>query len=485
MKHLWLGIATASILASSSILMFAAADPGIALIGTAFISGSASDLSGLTGSICALDIDKNVTSTCIPKATLGGFGSGLASTGHDNVYVFVPDRGPFDGRTDVPYLDRFHFVQMTVDTSVAFPPAATQSNIQMTLLDTRFFQGTGNQNFVGDAYAFSTTNPLATLRFDPEGVVVGRDGTFFVSDEYGPYIREFNRQGHLIRRILVPDKFLLTDPAPSGNQSGDLDNTTDAQSLELYNNTTGRQANRGMEGLAITPDGKMLVGIMQNALLQDHGVAITGPATTPGSATRKGLNNRILTIDLETGTTHEYVYSVDAINQGRGVNEILAINNHEFLVLERDNRSFLKAADSDPKLKQIYKIDLNKANLTDVSGIASLPQNVTGANSLATEGIIAVDKVPVINMLNAAYKVNTSQTIKDVIAEKMEGMAWGPDLLDGHHVLFVASDNDLNTGLPTQIYAFAIDGTAAGINYQPQELPGPLYPPGQFKTSSK
>ena len=30
---------------------------------------------------------------------------------------------------------------------------------------------------------------------------------------------------------------------------------------------------------------------------------------------------------------------MDAVNQGRGVNEILAINDHEFLVLERDNRT--------------------------------------------------------------------------------------------------------------------------------------------------
>jgi len=32
----------------------------------------------------------------------------------------------------------------------------------------------------------------------------------------------------------------------------------------------------------------------------------------------------------------------------------------------------------------------------------------------------------------------------------------------------------------TQIYAFAID-TAAGVGYQPQQLPGPMFPPGQVK----
>src|ERR1044071_9012470 len=48
--------------------------------------------------------------------------------------------------------------------------------------------------------------------------------------------------------------------------------------------------------------------------------------------------------------------------------------------------------------------------------------------------------------------LNATQTIKDVIAEKIEGMAWGPDLPDGRHVLYVASDNDLYTARPTQIF---------------------------------
>jgi hypothetical protein len=87
-----------------------------------------------------------------------------------------------------------------------------------------------------------------STRFDPEGVRVDRDGNFYISDEYGPYIRKFNRQGHLLARIAVPEKFLL-DPV-SGHRSGDINNPVDAASLELTpaNNITGRQANRGMEG---------------------------------------------------------------------------------------------------------------------------------------------------------------------------------------------------------------------------------------------
>jgi hypothetical protein len=476
MRQVWLTVVTGSMFLASSVFISAAdpPDPGVTLIGVGSVSGSASDLSGLKGStICALDINRNVTSNCIDAAMFGAFGSSVAYTGHDDVFLAAPDRGPFDGRTNVPYLTRFHFLRITVNPGALFP------NIDVELLETRFFKGKGNSDFVGDAYAFSTDDPLDTLRFDPEGVRVSRDGHFYISDEYGPYIRKFNREGRLVERIDVPEKFLL-NPV-SGRQSGDINNPTDAASLELSPafNVTGRQANRGMEGLAITPDGGTLVGIMQNALIQDNGLAILNdPNLVPG---RRGLNNRILTVDLTHGETHEYVYTVDAINQGRGVNEMLAINDHEFLVLERDNRTMLANPPTTPALKRIYKIDLSKNGLNDVSDVSdvvSLPE--TGAQ-FAGMGRVAVRKTLFIDLLKDVYKVNATQTIKDVIAEKPEALVWGPRLPDGRLVLYVLTDNDLNPALPTQIYAFAVNAAQAGISFQAQQLPAPLFPPGRAR----
>src|SRR5215813_15559089 len=417
---------------------------GVTLIGKGLIDGSALDKSGLTGNICQAGAPAN----CIPKAIFGGFGSDLTYTGHDDVFIAAPDRGPFDGLTDVPYLDRFHLLHITTDVGAPFP------NIHTTLLDTRFLKNEAGQKFVGGAGAFVANDDAATLRLDPEGIRVGAGGTFFLSDEYGPYVFEFDRQGNLLRRLGVPSKFLISSPSADPN-------------LELTGNTSGRQANRGMEGLAISPDGTTLFGIMQNALLQDHGLI---PLTT----NRLGLNNRILKIDVATGETHEYVYVLDAINRGQGVSEILAINDHEFLVVERDNRSNLQTPPQAPTRKKIYKIDLKDAtdvlkDATDVSGTASLPAGALPA------GVTPVSKPlsPFIDLLDP--DLNLAATIP----EKLEGLAWGPDLEDGRHVLYVISDNDLNTSLATQIYAFAID--ASLINFQPQFLAAPFYPPGQVK----
>lgn len=427
-----------------------AADPGISLVGMGLVPGTALDKSGLAGqTICQFGSPAN----CIDQANFGGFGSALAYTGFANVFLAVPDRGPFDGRTDVPYRDRAHYVHLAVDTGAAFP------NIRTTLLDTVFLKARHNQDLVGSASDFDA-------RIDPEGAAFSRTGSFFVSDEYGPAILEFNLWGRLLRRITVPAKFLIANP------SGDVD--PDGNSLELYPalNTSGRQANRGMEGLTISPDGRYLFGLLQNALIQDHGL---NTSTPPG---RVGLTARLLKVDLKTGKSAEFVYVVDAINQGRGVNDILAINDHEFLVIERDNRSQVPTppnAAQTPNLKRIYKINL--AGASDVALIASLP--ASGAD-LAGLGITPVTKALFIDMLDPSYVVDASTlpaptTVKDVIAEKIEGLAWGHDLRDGRHVLFVTSDNDLYPGRPTQIYAFAVDGKAANITLERPRLGFPFF----------
>jgi len=104
---------------------------------TGSVPGNALDKSGLRGKICSASLPEN----CVPQAIYGGFGSALAYTGHDNVFVAAPDRGPLNGLTDVPYLDRVNFIHMTVDPAAPFP------NIKTTLLDTRLLKNSSGQFF--------------------------------------------------------------------------------------------------------------------------------------------------------------------------------------------------------------------------------------------------------------------------------------------------------------------------------------------------
>src|SRR5262249_8067873 len=177
-------------------------------------------------------------------------------------------------------------------------------------------QNTATQHFFtgrSDAFDPSQTsgNPLNGRR-DTESIRVSNDGKFvYISDEYGPYVDEYERAtGRHTRSFQMPAHLFVSHLNSLG-------------ATEISGNTSGRTANKGMEGLAITPDGKTLVGIMQAALIQD---------ANQGKAAKKLL--RIEVMDIASGQTiHEFAYG---LTDGSGVSEINALNNHEFLVDERD-----------------------------------------------------------------------------------------------------------------------------------------------------
>ena len=118
---------------------------------------------------------------------------------------------------------------------------------------------------------------------------------------------------------------------------------------------------------------------------------------------------------------------------------MLAINDHEFLVLERDNKAGKEAA-----FKKLFRIDIGGAS--DVTKVAKLP-----AKGLP-DGVKAVTKKPFLDLLDPAFGLAG----KD-FPEKIEGMAFGPDLPDGRHLLLVTTDNDMEAKEPTWFFAFAID----------------------------
>jgi phytase-like protein len=294
-------------------------------------AGANADLSSLTYSL----------ENQAPANLLGGLGSAITYDSGKK-FVLLPDRGPnavtFDALIDntVSYVNRFHTVQMELNANPAGPlPFTLTARLQNTTLlwsSDPLVYGTGAGLGVGSGVppindvhhhyfsgrsdnfdpAGNSGNPN-NARFDTEGVRVSADGqSVFISDEYGPYVYQFDRSsGARLRSYTLPEKFYVTNQSPVGND-------------EITGNTTGRTANKGMEGLAITPDGNTLVGIMQAALLQD---------AAQGGAAANLL--RIVTIDVASGATHEYAY---LLTTGSGVSEILAINSHEFLVDERDGR---------------------------------------------------------------------------------------------------------------------------------------------------
>ncbi len=402
----------ASLVVVLALTVAASARSAVTYLGAGSLPSTASDLSGLADTL----------SDGTPHNRLGAFGSAITYMGYGNRYLATPDRGPGGGTVD--YRDRFHVIDLEIS------PSGSGYTITPSLVSTTLLQLPSGNYFTGLASEFDATNSAAgTRRFDPEGVVLDRSGnSFWVSDEYGPFVRQFRlSDGQLIRTLSVPSKFLISNPNANGT-------------LELPpGNTSGRQTNRGMEGLAISPDGTTLFGIMQNALIQDGALN--------ASNSRVGLNNRICVFDIATGNTKEYVYPI--ASSSLGVNELLAVNDHQFIVIERDGRGL--GAGNSATVKNLYLADISGA--TDVSAIASLPTSGLPA------GVTAASKTLFINLLTATGIPAAS------FPEKIEGLAFGPDLADGRHTLIVTNDNDFFYGqaggpnVADFFYVFAFDAS--------------------------
>jgi len=323
-------------------------------------AGVYTDLSGL----------HNTLESGVPANLLGGMGSAITHAS-GNTFLALPDRGPnadvYDANIDntTSYIPRFHTIDMDLkpnNSGTGLPYTLTPTLRRTTLLWslTPLVYGKGDDivgsgvlpqnNFLQHFFSGRSDNfnpnrnsgDPNDARFDTEGIRISNDGfSVYISDEYGPYVYEFNRLlGLRTRAFKLPDNLFSPILSSMGQ-------------FEIDNNTTGRVANKGMEGLAITPDGKTLIGIMQNALIQD---------AAQGGAAKNLL--RLVSIDIRSGRTKQYAY---LLTTGSGVSEILALNSHEFLVDERDGKG--RADGSKAKVKQIFKIDLaNAVDVTDMDG---------------------------------------------------------------------------------------------------------------------
>ena len=420
----------------------AQATPSLLAIGSL---NNSTDLSGLTGTL------ENGNAAAI----FGGIGSGLAYAGN-NTFLALPDRGPnattWNSGVDdtTSYISRFHTISMNLVAtpgSTAFTLTPTLSQTTLLHSPTALNYGaavpsinsTGQYYFSGRSDNFAagkSTNP-DNGRLDPEGIRVSNDGSkVYISDEYGPYVYEFDRaSGERTKTFTLPDSFAINSLASTG-------------ASEISSNTSGRVANKGMEGLAITPDGKTLVGFEQSPLIQDGGDG--------------GRMNRIVTIDIDSGTTHQYAYDNYLTDKNKTYNssELLAINNHEFLVLERDGKGL--GDGSNASVKRMYKIDINGA--TDIS-------NIEGQADLLANAVSKSLFLDIRQVLNA-------NGISDAnIPAKMEGAAFGDDVINGMgqtlHTLWLANDNDFVPGVAgtNKFFVFGFtDADLAGSVLQTQQI---------------
>jgi hypothetical protein len=314
-----------------------------------------------------------------PLATIGGvaisgsaYGSAIAAKpGSDRIFYGLTDRGPnVDGPSGTK-----------VEAIPSFTPAIGEFALvrgRAVLLRTIKLRAADGTPMNGQVSTLASTGetitdlagnvlPASPYGIDSEGLVAMKDGSFWVSDEYGPFVIHFSRNGRELERL--------------SPQSGTLP-------AELAHRTV----NRGMEGLTITPDGRTLVGVMQSALDQaDSSKPKNNPLT------------RIVTIDLRTKAVHEYAYLLDEpAATGTANSEITALSNTRFLVDERDGNLEPNA------YKRLYTVDISGA--TDL-GPAMTVAGASYDSSAAAFGLTVGGK-----SLEALTKGKTSAQAATILA---------------------------------------------------------------------
>jgi len=359
---------------------------------------------------------------------LGGFFSDLYYDRNQKVYYGLTDRGPGGG----VYSYETRVQKFNVDVN---PQTGAISNFK--LLDTILFTKDG-QSFNGlNPEKLNGNVSTLGLSLDSEGFTVAPNGNFYISDEYGPSVYEFSPDGKFIKGFTTPNNLI---PKESDGKVNYVDGRSKISS--------GRQDNRGFEGLALSPDGSKVFAMLQDPLVNE------GLNTEKGTGNdgRYSRNLRIVEFETATGkSTGQYIYQLeslsdinsrvpsspfDANQQGRsiGISSIIALNNDEFLVLERDNRGIGVEAPSqndvneDPVAsKRFYKINLNGA--TDVTNIS-----LEGTNDL--NGITPVSKSLFLDVQAILEQEN------QLLPEKLEGVTIGPQLEDGSYAILTGTDND-------------------------------------------
>ncbi|MFF9310348.1 esterase-like activity of phytase family protein [Streptomyces sp. NPDC014748] len=261
---------------------------------------------------------------------LGGIGSDVYPAGRKGEFWTVTDRGP-NGQIKVDGKKRRTFpvpgfdpaivkIRVTGDTVRVLDaiPLTTSSGKPVT--------GLSNQAGRDEApYSYDASTPLA---YDPdgldtEGIVRAADGTFWLVDEYGPSLVHVSARGRVLARYV---------PKGLGLQGAGCPVVEALPSVLLH-----RKINRGFEGLALLPDGDLVMALQSPLSLPD---ADAGDASRTTRLLRFSPRKRAVTA--------EYAYRFDPVNvvdpseddtSELKISSVVAVGRDRLLVEERTDKA--------------------------------------------------------------------------------------------------------------------------------------------------
>jgi cAMP phosphodiesterase len=280
--------------------------------------------------------------------------------------------------------------------------------------------------------------PYAAGSLDGEDVLWTEDGFIVCSERdasNAPWIRTFTHAGELVSELPVPEAFV-----PASDEGTQI---------------RGVRNNLSFEASAITPDGKTLYVMNEEALVQDGDIA-TADHGTPV---------RIVEYDL-TGDTPtaigEYVYTTEPLfarpaegaSADNGVPGMVYVGHitpeFDLIVMER---SYVNGVGNHIALFGVklgpYVYDRQKVLATEA--LADPESPYTG---------FTVHKTRLLRLSD-----DPSQSDVDFDPDNMEAIAIGPQLDNGHYTLILAADNNFNPKYQRNVFAaFEVDPNDAKMS---------------------
>jgi len=372
----------------------------VEFLGITSFAGDAPDGSGLSGTL----EDQS------PVNRIGGF-SAMEYTGDGDRFVLLSDRGASDGAVSYPC--RMHLMNLRLNEADGAIDAEFASTVMLTASDATTLNGSSKTATIDR----SQSADEIWHAMDPEGIRRWKDG-YLISDEYGPHIGVFSANGRL------NDEWKL----PASRRYVHL-----PEDLQTGGPFRGCFDNKGLEGLAVTPSSGTVWASYQSSLLQD-GEFVDSKC--------RGDFVRWIAFDPQGRRVREVAYPLD--HRKSGISELLAVDENQLLVLERDSKGGEKA-----KTKRIFLANVSDAS--DVAAVESLPIDRTGLTG-KFDPVQPVKKRLLIDLLQWQDELGAAAT-----AEKPEGLTWGRPLADGRKTLWICWDNDFEPTRRSYVACFAVD----------------------------
>ena len=167
----------------------------------------------------------------------------------------------------------------------------------------------------------TTDRVLTGGDIDPESLQRGHDGDYWVGDEFGPWILHFDAEG-----VLVDPPFAMPGGLMSPNNP-------------FLAGAASQPNSRGIEAMALTPDGRKLYAALEGATVADP------------DRSRRHIFEFATGEEAFTGRTWEYRTE----QPGHFVSDAWALDQHRLVVIERDGGLGVTA-----RFRGVYLVDLRR-----------------------------------------------------------------------------------------------------------------------------